>query len=151
MIMATATNPATVGLTKVTFIDTAVADEGIVHLPLVPHTNGAYVCPPGIGVARGPTLIAPGRVSISRHGVIGTNDDAPGELAADALNKPPAPIETATAAPMAAQRERDTDFNRPELNITCSPSDGPVDRARSATVPQSLTVPLPSSRGARER
>jgi hypothetical protein len=117
-------------LTKVTFIDTAVADEGIVHLPLVPHTNGAYVSAPAIGVDRGPTLIEPGRVSISRHGVIGTNDDAPGELAADADNKPPAPIVTATAAPIAAHRERDTDFKRPEPNMTSSPSDGPVDRPR---------------------
>ena len=59
-----------------------------------------------------------GRVSINRHGVIGTNDEAFTEPAADADNNPPAPTVTATAAPTAAHRDRNDDFGAAEENTT---------------------------------
>jgi hypothetical protein len=56
-----------------------------------------------------------GRVSINRHGVIGTNEDGVAGPAADADNSPPAPMVMATAAPIAAHRDRDNDLVAAEL------------------------------------
>jgi hypothetical protein len=56
------------------------------QLPLEPHTGVTYTSFGPIGVARGPMLSAPVRVSNNRHGVIGTNDEAVAEPAADAVN-----------------------------------------------------------------
>jgi hypothetical protein len=68
----------------VTFIATAVAVDGIVQLPFVPCTCCVMMPPAGIGVERGPTLSAPGRVSNKRQGDIGTSTEAtpPDPLAA---------------------------------------------------------------------
>src|SRR3954470_8359185 len=94
------------GLMIATLIDTPVAPVGIVQLPLVPHTGTTNVSLAPTGVDRVPTLLGSGRVSNNRHGVIGTNEDAVGEPAADAVNKPPPPNSTTTTAPSAAQRDR---------------------------------------------
>ena len=110
-----------VGLTATTSIDKPVAPAGIVQSPSVPHTGVAYVsCGPS-GVERDPTTSA-GRVSSNRHGVIGTNDESPGEPDADALNSPPAPTRMATTAPPAAHRERPSDPPRTRPNMTTIPS-----------------------------
>jgi hypothetical protein len=53
-------------------------------------------------------LSLPVRVSNSRHGVIGTSDDAFGELAAEAVSSPPLTRNRAVTAPHAAQRDRPT-------------------------------------------
>ncbi len=69
------------------------------------------VSPAPSGPASGPTL--PGcLVSIKRHGVIGTNSEPASLDAADVVSTPPAPTVTATAAPIAAQRERQIDWAR---------------------------------------
>jgi hypothetical protein len=47
-------------------------------------------------------------VSNNRHGVIGTSDDAFGELAAEAVSSPPLTRNRAVTAPHAAQRDRPT-------------------------------------------
>ena len=96
---------AAVGLTATTFIDTPVAPVGMVQFPLVPHTGVAIASVGARGVERVPTRFA-ARVSSSRHGVIGTNDDAPVEPDADAVSNPPAPAITASVAPKAAHRDR---------------------------------------------
>ena len=57
------------------------------------------------GVLRDPTFSVLARVSSSLHGVIVVSTDAVGD-AAEAVRRLPAPIEMATAAPMAAQRAR---------------------------------------------
>jgi hypothetical protein len=87
-------------------IDTAVTPTGIVQFPFVPHTVVMYVSSGPSGVARGPMLSSPARVSNRRHGVVGTKDDAFGDPAADAVNKVPPPKIVATTAPTANQRER---------------------------------------------
>ena len=48
---------------------------GIVHSPFVPDTLNVTDSPAPIGVVRSPTVEA-ARVSTSRHGTVGTNDDA---------------------------------------------------------------------------
>ena len=87
-----------------------VAVDGMMQAPLVPHTGRLNVSPVPNGVARSPTL-SDARVSNSRHGVIETNDEV-AESAACAYqpSPPPAPNDTATAAPIAAQRERINDI-----------------------------------------
>jgi hypothetical protein len=65
------------------------------------------VSPAPIGVLRGPTFNGNGLVSISRHGVIGTNTArSPEPIDADADISPPEPTVTATTAPIAAHRAR---------------------------------------------
>jgi hypothetical protein len=71
----------------VTFIATAVAVAGIVQFPFVPRTGWTMIPPAGIGVDLVPTLSAPGRVSNSRQGSVGTSTDA----------TPPVPAMTCTA------------------------------------------------------
>ncbi|MGB8860561.1 MAG: hypothetical protein WCC60_14975 [Ilumatobacteraceae bacterium] len=88
-----------------TFIDTPVAEVGIVQLPLLPHTNGAYVSPAAIGDERGPTA-APVRVSIRRHGVIGTNTELTPPVEADDVNTPPVATDSATTDNTDANRDR---------------------------------------------
>jgi hypothetical protein len=82
----TVKNDAEEGLMITTLIDTPVAPDGIEQFPFVPHTGVMYVSSGPSGVARVPMLSEPARVSNKRHGVIGTNDDAVGEPAADAVN-----------------------------------------------------------------
>ena len=53
-----------------------------------------------------PDVVDPGRVSNNRHGVIGTNDDAFDEPAAEAVNNPPPATNTATTPPTTNKRER---------------------------------------------
>src|SRR5262245_58906052 len=91
--------------TTVMLAVTAVAVVGMVHCPFEPRTANTVVSSGPNGPDLGPTSVA-GRVSISRHGVIDTNDDGAVDGAAITVNSPPAPIATATAAPIAAQRER---------------------------------------------
>jgi hypothetical protein len=88
-----------------TLIDTPVAPGGIVQFPFVPHTATLYVSSEPIGVARGP-MVSEARVSNNRHGVIGTNDDAAVDPAAEAVNNWPPPNNVTTTAPTAAQRAR---------------------------------------------
>ena len=69
------------------------------------------VSPAPSGPVSSPTL--PGcLVSIERHGVIGTNIEPPSLDAAEVVSTPPAPTVTATAAPIAAHRERQIDWAR---------------------------------------
>src|SRR5689334_14529982 len=90
--------------------ETASAMSGMVQLPLVPRTVRGTTSPLRSGVLRSPTRVS-GRVSSRRHDVIGTNTD-PGELSACAYHAPPpAPTATASAAPMAAQRDRLSDVS----------------------------------------
>lgn len=102
-----------VGLIAVTFIDRPVAPVGIVQLPFVPHTGIVYEANATSGVDLGP-MTPPARVSITRHGVIGTNDDAPAEPDADADNNPP-PATTASTAPKLTQRDRNP--SRPDIRL----------------------------------
>ena len=124
-----------VGLMIATEIDTPVAPAGIVQFPFVPHTGTTYVSPAPIGVDRDPMLSTPERVSNNRHGVIGTNDDAFDDPAAEAVNNPPPATNTATTTPTANERERPnmqrphhlsaaiTTFRRPTLHHTSTPND----------------------------
>ena len=89
----TVRNDEAVGLTTVTLSDTPVAPIGIVQFSFVPHTGTTCVSPPASGHERGPTLSLPARVSNSRQGVIGTNDDAFVEPAAKAVDNPAPPVE----------------------------------------------------------
>jgi hypothetical protein len=90
--------------TDVRFTSMAVTPEGIVQLPFVPNTSKTTVSPGPTGVVFGPSGLD-GRVSTSRHGAIGVTSDFTSSAAPTQLT-PPAPIATATAAPMAAQRLR---------------------------------------------
>ena len=100
-------NEFAVGAIAVTFITRPVASAGMVQLPFEPRTEIVCVSLPPMGVERLPTLSAPGRVSMMRHGTIGTNTArSPVSMDAEALINPPAPMDTAIAAPIAAQRER---------------------------------------------
>ena len=114
----------------VTFIVTPVAMEGMVQLPLVPHTAATSVSSPCSGVARGPTLSEPGRVSTSRQAVIGTNDDITSWFAADAVSTPLAPSRSARGRAMPTARVclgfRAMRFDRPDRR-------SPVPGACSAT------------------
>ena len=115
------------GTITVTFADTPVAEAGITQLPFEPVTCTTNVSFTPIGVDCGPTVSGAGLVSINRHGVIGTNDDADDEPAADDVNTPPAPNTTATAAPKPTQRDRTptepnmTDPFRPSAPMTERP------------------------------
>ena len=64
-----------VGPTAVTLSERLRASVGIadgpVHSPLVPWAVTVIVVSGPIGVLRGPTVRSPGRVSTSRHGLIG--------------------------------------------------------------------------------
>jgi hypothetical protein len=109
----TVKNDGCVGPTAVTFITTPVASAGTLQLPLAPMTVIVWVSWAPRGAAREPTVSGAGRVSITRQGVIGTNTARSPELiVAEAIPKPPAPNETATAAPIAAQRARYVDVVR---------------------------------------
>jgi hypothetical protein len=100
-------------LITATFITKPTASFGMVHFPLVPRTLIAYASFTPIGVERGPTLSVPARVSITRHGVIGTyTARSPEPIEAEVVIRPPAPKLTATAAPMAAHRLRDAVADR---------------------------------------
>src|SRR5262245_35801218 len=67
---------AAVPLTVVTFIAIALAVDGTMHpSPLVPCTSTSIAVSGPIGADTGPMLSSPGRVSINRHGTIGTNAD----------------------------------------------------------------------------
>jgi hypothetical protein len=99
-------NDADVAFTTVTLATTAVALTGIEQLPLAPRTVKVCVSPGPSGVERVPT-VDPARVSANRHGVIGTYTDESPELSeAFTSPNPPAPNDTATAAPIAAHRIR---------------------------------------------
>ena len=63
------------GLSIVMLVEMAVADDGIEHPPFVPDTLKATDSPAPMGVVRSPTA-EDARVSTSRHGTVGTNDDA---------------------------------------------------------------------------
>src|SRR5688500_10410774 len=68
----TVRNESAVGEMIATFITRPTASAGVVQLPFVPRTVTASVSFGPRGVARVPTLSDAGRVSISRHGMIGT-------------------------------------------------------------------------------
>jgi hypothetical protein len=127
----------------VTFIDTAVAPVGIVQLPFAPHTVATNVSLAPTGVDLGPAVSGAGRVSIKRHGVIGTNDDAPGEPDADDVNTPPAPTTIANDAPNATQRDRD-----PTERIM---TDLPAQDIPSGSVWTPDPDPTPTSNGRRRK
>ncbi len=57
-----------------TFVEIAVAVDGIVHSPFVPDTASVTVSPGPIGVVLVPT-VEDERVSTNRHGTVGTYDD----------------------------------------------------------------------------
>ena len=96
------------GTVRLKLIPTAVA--GIVQFPFVPQTNRSNASPAPSGDGRSPTVSGAGRVSNSRHGVIDTNDAGCASLPACTTQPaPPAPIATAMAAPMPAQRDRIND------------------------------------------
>ena len=59
--------------------------------------------------------------------MIGTNDDAPADPVAEAVNNPPAPSEIATTAPIAAHRDLETD--PPKRPNTVPPSATPAPGA----------------------
>jgi hypothetical protein len=88
----------------VTFIVTAVASDGMVQLPLVPVI--CTVCTPvgPIGVERGPMVSGAGRVSVTRHGVIGTNTDVTPD---DAAALTTAPMASAAIRTPTVNVERD--------------------------------------------
>lgn len=104
-------NPFAVGPTAVTFNKTPDAPTGTgVCVPLVVGT-GPLICSfcetaDTNGPAR-PTFTG-SRVSSTRTGVTFTIVDSAGPGAADARKTPPPPIDTATAAPSAAQRDLHT-------------------------------------------
>lgn len=98
-----------------TFIDSPVAPDGIVQLPLVPHTGTVNVSDELNGVLRDPTTNA-ARVSNNRHGVIGTNDDARSDPDAEAVNNPPPPASTPITVPIATQRDRPP-TTRPNMTV----------------------------------
>jgi hypothetical protein len=77
----------------------------MLHLPLMPRTARVIVSPDASGVLRVPTVDGAGRVSISLHGEMGTSERGASAACAD-QSAPLPPTETATAAPMAAQRDR---------------------------------------------
>src|SRR4029079_10614746 len=79
---------APVGLTAVVFVAIPTAVPGIVQFPLLPHTWNVTVSAAPSGVPRPPTWSVD-RVSTRRQGVIGTNVDGVGEVAA-----PTSPIST---------------------------------------------------------
>ena len=99
-----------------------MAAAGIVQAPFVPRTCLLKVSELPKGVDLSPTRNT-GRVSKSRQGVIDTNDDAAESAWAYNTNPPPAPSVTATAAPMAAQRERTNDepMNSPPNRTSTKP------------------------------
>ena len=99
--------PSLVGAVIVTLAAIETAPTGIAQLPFVPCTVNVAVSPGLSGVPRGPTVDGADRVSTRRHGVIDTNTGlAPVDTVARAIPMPPAPMTTATAAPIAAQRTR---------------------------------------------
>ena len=94
-----------------TFIVTAVASVGMpAQFPLSPRTSAAYVLFAASGVLRDLMLSGAGRVSISRQGVIDTNDDNNDAAAADPLveaaRTPLAPATNTNAAPNVYRHER---------------------------------------------
>jgi hypothetical protein len=110
-------NESDVGAVIVTFDAIETAPDGIVQLPFDPWTANVVTSPGPSGVARAPTVAGAGRVSTSRHGVIGTSTGLGSELiVARTTPRPPAPNVTASAAPTAAQRA---------LLTTCDSIDGP--------------------------
>jgi hypothetical protein len=56
-------------------VEMAVADDGIVQSPFVPDTVKVTDSPAPMGVVRSPT-VEDARVSTSRHGTVGTKEDA---------------------------------------------------------------------------
>src|SRR5258706_9591235 len=96
--------------TGVTLLAMPVAVFGIVHPPLVPHTANVTVSWAANGVLRGPTSDA-ARVSASRHGTLGTNDDTVTALSASTA--PASPTAVAVAAANAATTNKCTPRPRP--------------------------------------
>ena len=80
---------------------TAVAVAGMTQLPLAPWTWTAYSCPALNAVLRGPTVLS-ARVSMIRHGLMGTKLLGVGDAPANVITSPPPPTVTAMAAPTAA-------------------------------------------------
>ncbi len=102
-----------VASTAVMLRETPVAVLGMpVQRPLSPCADTVCTSPTPRGVAFGPTWNS-GRVSRTRHGVIGTNVAASDGLVALTSPTAPEPSVTATAAPTAAQRERTIDMTKP--------------------------------------
>src|SRR5258706_8342053 len=95
-----------------------VAVFGIVQLPFVPRTANVTTSPAPSADARAPTWSAPDLVSASRHGTIGTYDDAP---LPSALALSTMPIAATVAAASAAATPTWTNLNclDPEL---CDPN-----------------------------
>jgi len=105
----TVMNPSVVALTTVTFGNTEVAPGGTtccgpLAVGMLPVTVRSCPVADTNGPAS-PTLFG-SRVSSTRTGVIDTMSDGALDAASTSPTKPPAPSETATVAPMAAQRER---------------------------------------------
>src|SRR5688572_6353893 len=104
-------NDAAVGDTAATFNVIPTASTGMVQLPFAPRTVMTYDSFGWSGEDRGPTLSVPVRESASRHGLIAMKTGLSPELtSADAVMNVPAPRLTATAAPIAAHREREVDL-----------------------------------------
>ena len=101
-----------VASTVVTFSETPVAVSGIpTQSPGSPWTVTVTTSPGPNGDDFDPTVEV-GRVSRIRHGETGTKADAPDGDVARTIPIPPAPDASATAAPTAAQRARETSFVR---------------------------------------
>src|SRR6478736_3306376 len=108
-------NPSAVAPTAVTFNNTPVAPTGTaVVVPLVVATEPATFnfCDTGDTNGPGKPTFTGSRVSNTRTGSIVTTEDGALGPAAPAMNTPPPPSVTATAAPMAAHRLRRTLLRR---------------------------------------
>jgi hypothetical protein len=99
-------NPAAEGCTAVTLIATPVAPVGTtIEVPADVGMEPVICTRTGCAATSGTGTPSPTRVSTMRTGVIATKLE--GALsAAEAMNNPPAPSATATAAPIAAHLER---------------------------------------------
>jgi hypothetical protein len=95
---------AAVPPTAVTFMATAVAVDGMTQLPFVPCTRCVNTPPAGSGVETLPTVSGAGRVSRSRHGAIGTNDDAVPPASPHTCTAPIIAVPTAAATAIATAR-----------------------------------------------
>src|SRR5688500_14494477 len=86
----TVRNELAVGAIAATLRTSATASAGIVQFPCAPCTAIVCVSLVPIGVERAPTVSGADRVSMIRHGVIGTNTAfSPASIAAEAGISPP--------------------------------------------------------------
>jgi hypothetical protein len=102
-------NPAAAGLTTVTLRSTDVAPAGTTACaPSEVGMTPVIWRSCGVGDVNGPARprLTGSRVSRTRTGVTDTMSDGALDAALTRPTKPPAPSDTATAAPIAAQRER---------------------------------------------